>query len=133
MIWLKKIFQKKEPAPVKKKEEMKLKAVEADKEPVTGLKEFSKGTVLGVIEYPHVTEKGSASSGMNKYVFAVSGKANKPEIGRAVESRYGVKVESVHVSNSPGKERVRGKQKGWSPGFKKAIVTLREGQSIEIQ
>lgn len=129
MNFLKKIFQRKtaEERGKEKTETVKSKVI-----PTKELQEIQKGTVLGVIEYPHVTEKSSASAGMNKYVFSVSRTANKLEISRAVESHYGVRAESVNVLNSPGKERVRGKQRGWRPGFKKAVVTLKEGQNIEL-
>lgn len=89
--------------------------------------------MVGVLRSAHVTEKASHLGDENKYIFVVSPRAHKGEIGRAVESRYGVAVRSVHILNMPPKERHRGKQKGWKPGFKKAVVTVQEGQSIEIQ
>lgn len=89
--------------------------------------------IAGVLERPHITEKTSGAAKENKYVFIVRGGANKPEVKRAIGSRYGVDAVAVNILNMPGKERKRGKQIGWRPGFKKAIVTLKEGQSIEIQ
>jgi len=93
----------------------------------------ARGALVGIIRRPHITEKTSGFAKGNKYVFRVETGKNKQSIRRAVELRYGVSVTSVNVINIPGKERRRGRQIGWKPGFKKAIVTLKEGQSIEIQ
>lgn len=87
----------------------------------------------GILLYPHVTEKTSLQASLKKYVFAVAKSANKAEVAQAVEKRFSVSVESVHVINIPSKQRRRGKQIGWKPGMKKAIVELAEGQTIEIQ
>lgn len=90
--------------------------------------------VTGILTKPHVTEKASFGiSTKNTYVFAVTSRANKATIKKAVEKRYGTHVEEVRVVNLPGKERKRGKQVGWKPGFKKAMVKLKEGETIEIQ
>ncbi len=89
--------------------------------------------IAGVIRSPRITEKTSALVKENKYVFLVNSRANKVEIARAVRARYGVDTRSVNIVNIPGKERRRGRQIGWKPGFKKAIVKVKEGQSIEIQ
>ena len=92
-----------------------------------------KKVLVGIIRRPHITEKTSDSVKHNKYVFIVGPGQNKHSIKRAVEIRYGAVVTSVNVVNMAGKERKRGRQIGWRPGYKKAIVTLKEGQSIEIQ
>lgn len=92
-----------------------------------------KRVLVGVIRRPHITEKTSGSVKDNKYAFIAESGQNKHSIRRAVETRYGVAVTSVNIVNMPGKERKRGRQIGWRPGFKKAVVTLKEGQSIEIQ
>lgn len=99
------------------------------------VKEASAKKVLvgGVLRSPHVTEKTSAIAAQNKYVFIVLRSVNKIEIRQAVEVNYGVVVQSVNVVNMPGKELRRGRQVGFKPGFKKAVVTLAEGQTIEIQ
>ena len=93
----------------------------------------SKQTKSGILLYPHFTEKTSAQAAQQKYVFAVAPVANKAEVRKAVEKRFGVKVEDVHMINIHGKERRRGKQIGWKPGIKKAIVRLADGQTIEVQ
>lgn len=88
----------------------------------------------GILTKPHITEKASLGvSAQNTYVFAVTSRANKTAIKKAVEKRYDTRVEAVRVINLPGKERKRGKQVGWKPGLKKAMVKLKEGETIEIQ
>lgn len=68
----------------------------------------------------------------NKYTFLVDRRANKIEIERAVKDIYKVKVKDVNILNSPGKlKRVRF-QAGYTPDYKKAVVTLKEGK-IEIK
>lgn len=89
--------------------------------------------MAGVIRVPRITERTSMLAKENKYVFLVDSQANKVEIARAVRARYGVDIRSVNIINIPGKERRRGRQIGWKPGFKKAIVKVKEGQTIEIQ
>ncbi len=109
-----------------------------DKEEPKAEKEVEKtlqvrgGTFVGgVLREAHITEKAALRAGT--YVFKVSSKTNKTEVKRAIESRFEVKVEKVNVLNTFGKERRRGRQIGWKPGFKKAMVTLKEGQTIEAQ
>lgn len=78
------------------------------------------------------TEKGTMLEPERKYLFEVARAANKIEIKKAVEEIYKVKVEAVNIANVPGKvKRVR-YQLGYTTGWKKAIVTLREGQKIEV-
>lgn len=82
---------------------------------------------------PLMTEKASAAAAIGQYVFVVSPRVTKPAFARAVARRYGVGVASVRMAVMPGKERRRGRVIGWKPGFKKAIVTLKKGQTIEMQ
>lgn len=78
------------------------------------------------------TEKGMAQSADDKYVFSVAKAANKIEIKQAVESIYKVKVRAVNTQTNPGKlKRVR-TQVGMTPDWKKAVVTLRDGQKIDL-
>lgn len=86
-----------------------------------------------VIQKPHVTEKSSDDMvGRNAYHFRVPTDANKVEIRQAVEQLFGVKVVSVNTINSPTKSRRRGWIAGRTKAWKKAMVTLREGDSIEV-
>lgn len=82
---------------------------------------------------PLVTEKASDQERAGRYAFRIAADANKPVFARAVSRRYGVSVVAVRMLNMPGKERRRGRIIGWKPGFKKAIVTLKKGETIEIQ
>lgn len=86
-----------------------------------------------VIKGPLVTEKGTDQiSSFNKYPFSVHVDANKADIKYAVESIFKVKVTNVHTMNRKGKKkRVRLKQ-GLTAAWKKAIVTVKEGDKIEM-
>ena len=78
------------------------------------------------------TEKGSLQAAENQYLFNVKKDANKIQIKRAVEQIYKVKVDSVNTSVMPGKlKRVR-QQAGMTPDWKKAVVTLKDGQKIDL-
>ena len=85
-----------------------------------------------VILSPSITEKNTAlRSGQNKYVFEVDRRSNKKEIKRAVESLFNVKVESINTLVVKGKRKRMGRFSGYRPNWKKAIVKLAEGQSID--
>ena len=85
-----------------------------------------------VIVAPHITEKTTLLSEHNAVVFKVADKATKPEIKAAVEALFDVKVTKVNTLNQDGKtKRWKGKPYKRSD-FKKAIVTLAEGQSIDV-
>lgn len=86
-----------------------------------------------VLERPHITEKSSMMAQLNRYVFKVAKNTNKIEIKKAIESIYGVKVEDVNIANMPGKKiRLGRSNEGRKAGFKKAIVSLKEGDKIDI-
>lgn len=89
--------------------------------------------IPGIILRPHITEKTASVSKEHKYVFIVASGTVKSEVSKAVARKYGVHVREVKIITVSGKERKRGQQIGWRPGYKKAIVTLEKGQSIEIQ
>jgi len=85
-----------------------------------------------VIVSPVVTEKSTSASEFNQVVFNVARKASKPEIKAAVEALFGVKVTGVNTLVRKGKvKRFRGRV-GQQSDVKKAVVTLAEGQSIDI-
>lgn len=81
---------------------------------------------------PLVTEKAADLNTISKYAFAVSTSANKIEIAKAVQAVYGVKPEAVNIISMKGKAVTRGRQKGRRKDWKKAIVTLKKGDSIKI-
>ena len=89
--------------------------------------------VYQIIRKLLVTEKSTvARDESNKYIFEVDRKANKVEIGRAVEKLFKVKVLDVHVMHVLGKKKRTGKVMGQKNSWKKAIVTLPAGNRIEI-
>ena len=85
-----------------------------------------------LIKQVWVTEKASDSSNLGKYVFMVEKSANKPEIKKAIESIYSVKVVDVNTVNNKSKSKRLGRSMGKTSGHKKAVVTLKEGQKIDI-
>ena len=86
-----------------------------------------------IIKKSHVTEKATTDSlNRNAYHFVVPTNANKIEIRHAIEALFEVKVESVNTLTKNGKVRRRGYVKGQRPDWKKAMVTLKEGDSIDI-
>jgi len=82
--------------------------------------------------HPLITEKSSLLALQRKYVFRVDQAENKIEIAKEVEAKYNVKVNEVNIIWTKSKKRRLGKIEGKRGGFKKAIVTLKEGQKIEI-
>ena len=91
---------------------------------------------MSVLKSPLVTEKVSALNEKGKYGFVVELTANKIEIKNAVEKMYGVNVESVNTISVLGKKKSRftkaGTLTGRKPNYKKAIVTLAEGEVIDF-
>jgi len=85
-----------------------------------------------VLIEPHITEASTVAAEMNKYVFKVAPRATKKQVEKAVKELYGVAVTSVRTINVIGKARTRGRVTGRTPGFKKAIVTVKEGESIDL-
>jgi len=89
--------------------------------------------IYRIIRRSLVTEKSTVERDeRNKYVFEVSRKANKIEIGQAVEKVFKVKVTDVRVMNVPGKKKRVGRILGEKSAWKKAIVTLAPGNRIDI-
>lgn len=85
-----------------------------------------------IIRRALVTEKGTALREQNKYVFEVDRQANKIEIKQAIEALFGVTVTAVHALNVFGKTKRVGRFQGRTSDWKKAIATLKEGQTIEF-
>ena len=87
---------------------------------------------FGLLRGPHITEKSAFLQADRKYVFKVDSGANKPEIKKAIEGIYKVKVSDVNILQKRDKKVRLGRHEGVSSGNKKAIVTLKEGHKIEI-
>ena len=85
-----------------------------------------------VLLAPVVSEKSYSLIGDRKYSFRVHPDAHKTQIRQAVEELFGVKVQGVNVVQMRAKPKRRGMFRGQRPGWKKAIVQLREGEAIEI-
>tara|TARA_B100001115_G_C15528335_1_gene250800 strand:- start:86 stop:376 length:291 start_codon:yes stop_codon:yes gene_type:complete len=86
-----------------------------------------------VVRRPVVTEKSAgAQESQNQYTFEVASGTNKVEVRKAVETLFSVKVEAVNIITMPAKrKRVFGRP-GHAPAWKKAIVTLKDGDSINV-
>ncbi len=136
MAFWQKIFAQKKPAAPEEKKPDFSRGNEKETDPGTLRKpqshqEFS-GAKPGILLHSHSTEKSSRAAGERKYIFAVSARADKRAVKYAIDARFGVHTESVRMLTLPGKKHRRGRQVGWRPGIKKAIVKVREGESIEI-
>lgn len=79
------------------------------------------------------TEKGTNILPLNKYLFKVARKANKIQIKKAVEDIYNVKVADVNSISMRGKKRRLRYKEGKTSDWKKAVVTLKEGQTIDLK
>lgn len=128
------IFKKTEKTkPAKKaapKKEAAVKVVEKTEKPKTS--GVVGNVVLNTIVRPLVTEKAAVMQGARTYSFVVKSSATKPEVAKAIKEMYGVTPEAVRMINVQG-HRVRfGKNQGKRSDYKKAMVTLKQGDSITI-
>jgi len=89
-------------------------------------------TAWRILREPHVTEKATDLTHFNQYSFKVLNNPSKPEIKKSVEEVYNVHVDKVRKISITGKKTRRGRHIGWRSGYKKAIVTLRKGEKIEV-
>ena len=87
---------------------------------------------LDTIISPNVTEKSTSLSEFNKVVFKVHKGANKKSIKRSVEKIFKVNVTKINTINIKGKTKLVKNKKSFKSGYKKAIVTLKKGQSIDL-
>ncbi|NEO30086.1 MAG: 50S ribosomal protein L23 [Symploca sp. SIO3C6] len=94
--------------------------------------EYNPRDLADLVLRPIVTEKATLLLEQNKYVFDVKPKATKPEIKAAIESLFEVKVVGVNTLRPPRKKRRVGRFIGYKPQYKRAIVTLAEGDSIGL-
>ena len=87
---------------------------------------------LDTIISPNVTEKSTSLSEFNKVVFKVHKGANKKSIKKSIEKIFKVNVIKINTVNLKGKTKIVRNKKSFKPGYKKAIVTLKKGQSIDL-
>jgi large subunit ribosomal protein L23 len=89
--------------------------------------------LINLLVAPHVSEKAArAGDKHNQYVFRVRREATKPEIRKAVELMFSVEVEAVQVVNVGGKNKRFGAMMGRRSDWKKAYVSLKAGQTIDL-
>jgi len=86
-----------------------------------------------ILREPVVTEKSYAGTGdANQYTFRIASDASKTQVKAAVEAVFEVKVDKVQVINMPSKPKRRGQHAGRRSGYRKAVVRLAEGHSLEM-
>jgi large subunit ribosomal protein L23 len=85
-----------------------------------------------IIIHPITTEKSTDQQGLNKYCFKVNPRANKREIIKAIKEVFGVEPVGCNVINVRGKKKRERYKLGYTSSWKKAIVTLKEGDHIEF-
>ncbi len=85
-----------------------------------------------VIRRPVITEKSTQLSEGRQYVFEVAAQANKIDVKRAVEEVFSVRVRGVNISHVHGKARRLGRSQGFTASWKKAVVSLHEGDKIQL-
>jgi len=86
-----------------------------------------------LVKHPWITDKSADASALGKYAFRVDPKATKPEIRKAIKEIYKVDVVAVNIINRPPKMKLFRGVAGARGAYKKAIVTLKEGQKIDLQ
>ena len=93
---------------------------------------MKKINYIDSIRYPIITEKATILSEQNKTVFRVHDKANKKNIKKNIEKLFKVNVVKINIINQTTKIKMKQGKKSYKPGYKKAIVTLKKGQSIDL-
>lgn len=90
------------------------------------------GRTAYVLRAPHITEKGARLGHQNQYVFRIAEHATKTDIASAFRSLYGMQPLRVRMISLPRKPRRLGRTQGFKAGYRKAIVTLPKGKTIEM-
>jgi len=137
-------FKKTDVKDVKKKgatDENKIIKKEKVKIEKSGKKDTKKNAVIApgfsgiersVLKRPHISEKAYSAQEKNQYIFWVNLSANKPMIKREVEMRYGVHVTSVNTIKNKGKRKMFKGRPSKRKDTKKAVITVRQGEKIDI-
>ncbi len=94
---------------------------------------MKKINYIDSIRNPIITEKATILSEQNKTVFRVHNKANKKTIKKNIEKLFNVKVIKVNIINQKTKVKIRQGRRSYKSGYKKAIITLKKGQSIDLK
>ena len=93
---------------------------------------MKKFNMLDIIVSPCITEKATYLSEQNKIVFKVNKYANKDFIKKSIEKTFKVNVVKINTINMKGKTKLVRNKKSYKTGYKKAIITLKKGQSIDL-
>ena len=93
---------------------------------------MKKTYYLDTIISPNITEKSTSLSEFNKIVFKVKKDASKSYIKKSIEKIFKVNVVKINTINLRAKSKLVRNRKSYKPGYKKAIVTLKKGQSIDL-
>lgn len=93
--------------------------------------DFSRSNTQ-VVKYPIITDKATRLLESNQYSFVVDRYSDKPTIKTAIEYLFNVKVVKINTCRLPRKQKRVGKYIGWKPQYKKAVVTLSEGDVINL-
>lgn len=132
----KKVAAKKTSKPAKKtdtkKESMKDLYSGSGKEVKKSSKDKVYGNAYRILVNPLITEKASMEGASGKYTFEVAINSNKVEIAKAFEEVYGIKPSSVNSIKMEGKKVRHGKSQGKRKDWKKAIITLPKGKTINL-
>lgn len=107
---------------------IKEKKIEGQPEEIKGKSQFA----FRILLKPLITEKGANLAAQNKYIFSVNPQANKIEVKKAIRSIYRVDPVKVNICNFPGKQVRSGRHQGKTKAWKKAIITLKAGDKIEV-
>ena len=127
--------EKEEKGPVAKKEEKKEKVTKPAKAVAKETKETKAKVSLTadkILVRPLVTEKAAVAQSLNKYSFVVNRSATKDQVKRAIGEVYGVTPKDVNIINVSGKVVRFGRTVGRRSDYKKAVITLAKGKSINI-
>jgi large subunit ribosomal protein L23 len=114
------------------KEEKSMKDLYNEGDKKTSKKGVKNSVAYRVLVKPLITEKAANLASLNQYAFVVSASANKIDVAKAVFEVYGVKPEKVNIIKVKGKVVNRGRVTGKRKDFKKALVSLKKGDSISI-
>jgi large subunit ribosomal protein L23 len=93
---------------------------------------FFNRSIINSIKYPIITDKATGLLENNQYSFIVNPKSDKTTIKSAIEYLFNVKVIKINTCHLPKKKKRIGKYIGWKSHYKKAIVTLLEGDTINL-
>ncbi len=129
----KKSAPKAKKAPAETAAKTKAPAEKAETAKVRGpLAKEGAGEAYRILVRPVLTEKTSQLQAINQYTFAVAKGATKVDVARAVRDLYGVKPLSVRIVNAKGKKVRSGRSQGQEKDVKKAVVTLKAGETLTV-